>query len=71
MDQIQEGKTGYVVPFDDPEALSKAIEKLVNKDFRLQMGKQCVEYASSVFDRELMVEKIVELYCECSGMETK
>ena len=71
MDQIQEGKTGYVVPFDDPEALSKAIEKLVNKDFRLQMGKQCVEYASSVFDRELMVEKIVELYCECSGMKTK
>ena len=71
MDQIQEGKTGYVVPFDDPEALSKAIEKLVNKDFRLQMGKQCVEYASSVFDQELMVEKIVELYCECSGMETK
>ena len=71
MDQIQEGKTGYVVPFDDPEALSKAIEKLVNKDFRLQMGKQCVEYASSVFDRELMVEQIMELYCECSGMETK
>src|SRR6476469_3297364 len=71
MDQIQEGKTGYVVPFDDPEALSQAIEKLVNKDFRLQMGKQCVEYASSVFDRELMVEKIVALYCECSGMETK
>ncbi len=71
MDQIQEGKTGYVVPFDDPEALSKAIKKLVNRDFRFQMGKQCVEYASSVFDRELMVEKIVELYCECSGMETK
>ena len=71
LDQIEEGKTGYIVPFDDAEALSKAIQKLVNKDFRLQMGKQCVEYASSVFDRELMVEKIVELYCECSGMEIK
>ena len=71
VDQIEEGKTGYIVPFDDAEALSKAIQKLVNKDFRLQMGKQCAEYASSVFDQELMVEKIVELYCECSGMETK
>lgn len=71
LDQIEEGKTGYVVPFDDPEALSKAIEKLMDRDFRLQMGQRCAEYASSVFDRELMIEKTVELYCECAGMETK
>lgn len=70
-DQIEEGKTGYIVPFDDAEALSKAIQKLVNKDFRLQMGKQCVEYASSAFDRELMIEKTVKLYCECSKREKK
>jgi glycosyltransferase involved in cell wall biosynthesis len=71
LDQIEEGKTGYIVPFDDAEALSKAIQKLANKDFRLQMGQQCAEYASSAFDQELMVKKTVELYCECSGMETK
>ena len=71
LDQIEEGKTGYIVPFDDAEALSKAIQKLANQDLRLQMGKQCAEYASSVFDLELMVKKTVELYCECSGMETK
>ena len=71
LDQIEEGKTGYIVPFDDAEALSKAIQKLANKDFRLQMGKQCAEYASSVFDQELMIEKTAQLYCECSGMETK
>ena len=71
LDQIEEGKTGYIVPFDDAEALSKAIQKLANQDLRLQMGKQCAEYASSVFDLELMVKKTVELYCECSGMERK
>ncbi len=71
LDQIQEGKTGYIVPFDDPEALSKAIQKLANQEFRWQMGQQCAEYASSVFDLELMVTKTVELYCECSGIETK
>jgi len=70
-DQIEEGKTGYIVPFDDAEALSKAIQKLVNKDCRLQMGQRCAEYASSAFDRELMIEKTVKLYCECSGRETK
>ncbi|MCY7386029.1 MAG: glycosyltransferase family 4 protein [Microcoleus sp. CAN_BIN18] len=70
-DQIEEGKTGYIVPFDDAEALSKAIQKLVNQDFRWQMGKQCAEYASQAFDVELMVEKTVKLYCECSGIETK
>ncbi|MBW4665257.1 MAG: glycosyltransferase family 4 protein [Chroococcus sp. CMT-3BRIN-NPC107] len=71
LDQIQEGKTGYTVPFDDAEALSKAIQKLANQDFRLQMGKQCAEYASSAFDGELMIEKTVALYYECSGMKTK
>ena len=71
LDQIEEGKTGYIVPFDDAEALSKAIQKLANKDFRLEMGQQCAEYASSVFDEELMVKRTVELYCECSGMKTK
>ena len=70
-DQIEDGKTGYVVPFDDPEALSKAIQKLANKDFRLPMNKDCLEFASVAFDRELMVEKTEKLYCECSGMETK
>lgn len=64
-DQIEEGKTGYIIPFDDAEALSEAIQKLANRDFRLQMGKQCVEYASSVFDGELMVANTVELYGEC------
>ncbi|NJK70534.1 MAG: glycosyltransferase family 4 protein [Microcoleus sp. CSU_2_2] len=71
LDQIEEGKTGYIVPFDDPGALSKAIQNLTNKDFRLQMDKNCAEFASVAFDLELMVKKTVELYCECSGMETK
>jgi glycosyltransferase involved in cell wall biosynthesis len=70
-DQIEEGKTGYIVPLDDAGALSKAIQKLANKDFRLQMGKQSAEYAFSAFDLELMVEKTVKLYCECVGIETK
>ncbi len=64
-DQIEEGKTGYIIPFDDVEALSEAIQKLANRDFRLQMGKHCLEYASSVFDWELMVVRTVELYGEC------
>lgn len=70
-DQIEEGKTGYIVPFDDPEALSKVIQKLVNKDLRLQMDKHCAEFASLAFDLELMVQKTVKLYSECCGMETK
>jgi glycosyltransferase involved in cell wall biosynthesis len=70
-DQIEEGKTGYIVPFDDAEALSKAIQTLANRDFRLQMGKQCEQYGSSVFDQELMVKRTVEVYCECCGMETR
>lgn len=67
-DQIEEGKRGYIVPFDDAEALSKVIQMLANRDFRLQMGKQCQEYASSVFAQEQMVNRTVELYDECCGI---
>ncbi len=70
-DQIEEGKTGYIIPFDDPKALSEAIQRLANRDFRLQMGKRCLEYGSSVFAQELMVEKTVELYCEYARMGTR
>lgn len=63
-DQIEEEKRGYIIPFDDVEALSKAIQKLANRDFRLQMGQRCAEYASLVFDQELMVKRTVELYSE-------
>lgn len=65
-DQIEVGKTGYIIPFDDVQALSEAIEKLADRDFRLQMGKHCAEYASVAFDREPMIEKTVEVYRECS-----
>lgn len=67
-DQIEQGKRGYTIPFDDVEALSKAIQKLANRDFRLQMGQQCAEYASLVFDQEVMVKRTVELYCEFCKM---
>ncbi len=68
-DQIQQGKTGYVVPFDDAKALSEAIQNLADAEFRLQMGRQCVQYTAMNFDRDLMVQKTVELYDECSGMD--
>lgn len=67
-DQIEEGKTGYIIPFDDADALSKAIQKLANRNFRLQMEKQCVEYASLVFDQELMVKRTAAVYCEFCKM---
>ncbi len=63
-DQIEEGITGYTIPFDDVDGLSEAIQKLAERNFRTQMGKQCMEYAISAFDQEPMIEKTVELYSE-------
>jgi glycosyltransferase involved in cell wall biosynthesis len=68
-DQIQEGITGYTIPFDDVEALSQAIQSLADRNFRMQIGKQCIEYAVSAFDQEPMVERTVELYSEYSTVK--
>ncbi len=68
-DQIQQGKTGYLVPFDDAKALSEAIQTLANSEFRLQMGQQCAQYTAVSFNQDLMVKKTVELYAECSELD--
>jgi glycosyltransferase involved in cell wall biosynthesis len=65
-DQIQEGVTGYTIPFDDVEALSGVIQKLANQDLRAQLGKQCVDYARAAFDPKPMIEQTAKLYSEYS-----
>jgi glycosyltransferase involved in cell wall biosynthesis len=65
IDQIEQGKTGYIIPFDDHHQLSDFIQKLADRDLRLQIAKQSAEYALSVFDQRVMVEKIIDIYWQC------
>lgn len=64
-DQIKEGETGYIVPFDDPAQLSDLIQKLIEPNLRFQIAQKASAYALSVFDQQVMVSKTIDVYLEC------
>jgi len=63
-DLITHGKNGFLVPPKNPEQLAKYIEILLcNKEKRESMGQEGKEIALN-FSKEIMVERIAELYNE-------
>lgn len=60
---VIEGKTGFVVPPNNPEALALKIEKLIlNKDLRDQMGYNGRKFVEEVYDYDKILDYIIELY---------
>lgn len=61
----ENGRTGFVVPPRDPLSLGNAIEGLLrNQDLRLQMGNQGYERVRQCFSKDLMIERIEEVYLD-------
>jgi D-inositol-3-phosphate glycosyltransferase len=59
---VQDGVTGYTVPFDDPEALAGRLLTLIeDPDLRQRMGKQGAEFAKE-YDWEKIAARIVGVY---------
>lgn len=59
---VKDGKTGYVVPEGNPEALEQALKKLIEAPtLREQMCDQAVEYARS-YDWGIIAKKVARLY---------
>lgn len=62
-DVIREGKTGLLVAPDHPEALAKAILKLLkNPELRQQMGEAAAQEARQRFTLEKMIGALEEVY---------
>ncbi len=61
-DQIIDGKTGFIVPFEDVDALCEAIEKLTNATARQAMSGNCIARAQEVFGVEPMVDQMLSVY---------
>jgi glycosyltransferase involved in cell wall biosynthesis len=66
-DQIIEGKTGYVVPFNDPPALAAAIEKVADAPNRAHMRAETMAFASTKFAKARMIEGISAIYAEAAA----
>ncbi|MEA5078625.1 MAG: glycosyltransferase [Anaerolineaceae bacterium] len=59
---VQDGKTGFVVPGGDPEALVQPLVRLMNdSDLRENMGQQAANYAMQ-YDWKLIAERMVKVY---------
>lgn len=59
---VQDGKTGFVVPSGDPEALVDPLNKLMNDaELRAKMGQQAAKYARK-YSWELIADDIIMVY---------
>ncbi len=59
---VQDGRTGYVVPDDDPALLAERLAKLISQpELRQQLGRQANDYAQN-YAWEKITARIAELY---------
>jgi glycosyltransferase involved in cell wall biosynthesis len=63
-DQIIEGKTGYVVPFNDPAALANAMVKVADATNRAAMREETMAFAMKKFAKARMIEGTSSIYRE-------
>ena len=64
---VQEGKTGFFVPSQDPRALAEKLQLLFNDQaLRIRLGKQAAAYAQD-FKWELITRRVMEAYTSLLG----
>ena len=57
------GKTGLVVPRENPQAAADAIEKLIlNPELRVQMGERGRQHVTENYTREICTQKMIDCY---------
>jgi mannosyltransferase len=59
---VDEGKTGYVVPTDDVDKLTKAIRQLMDAPLAIAMGKQGRERVAAQFTVDTEAAGIAAVY---------
>ena len=66
-DQIDDGENGFIVPFDDSEALADCLEKvLTDSELRARLSESAIKKAQKSFTLDKMVENTVQLYYDIS-----
>lgn len=61
-DQIIEGETGMIVPFNDPDALATAIMELSDPVRRTRMGLKAAEFARTSFSIDTATHRTLAVY---------
>lgn len=72
LDQVVDGKTGFLVPPGDADALAAKLEVLLqNGSLREQMGLDARRRLEECFSIDQMVEKLMAVYREALNQESK
>lgn len=66
LDQIVEGETGLLIPFEDANALANAIVSLNDAERRKIMSANCVARATRLFSADASCDSIRAVYAELS-----
>lgn len=65
IDQIEDGINGFIIPFDDPEALALRLKQLLkNDELRIQMSTAAIKSAQFKFTADRMTKDTIALYKE-------
>lgn len=71
-DQIDDGETGFIVPFDDPEAMAQRLRVLAeNPEQRAAMGRAARQAVLSRFTAEIMTGNVIRCYRAALGASTE
>lgn len=62
---VQDGKTGLLIPVNDPISLAAAFSCLENEAERKQMGRAGLALTQSYFTLDRMVSSTIRIYQEC------
>jgi glycosyltransferase involved in cell wall biosynthesis len=67
-DQITDGTTGFIIPFDDDEALADRLAQLLTDPVeRAEMAKAALSRARNEFTADAMIDRTLALYGDVSG----
>jgi glycosyltransferase involved in cell wall biosynthesis len=65
LDQIEDGRTGFIVPFDDDESLADRLEQLFrDDDLRMRMAQAGLAVARQRFTARTMIKRTIGVYEE-------
>ncbi len=60
---IEQGKNGFIVPAQDPQAMAEKLSRLIeNPELRKQMGKQARQIAENKYSYNTLIEKTLQVY---------